>query len=86
MFSDVASTLGPEAAVFSESNGEAYIGDLHGNMALYGWEKCGFVSIECVIIAILVIVRCVGVDELRMQHRCPVFRLCSAATQSTPAF
>eukprot|EP01051_Picozoa_sp_SAG22_P011910 SAG22_NODE_1187_length_5217_cov_5.282532_3_plen_277_part_00 len=43
LFSDVAATLGPDAAVFSESNAEAYIGDLHGNMALYGWERCGFV-------------------------------------------
>ena len=32
-----------DTAVFSESNAEAYIGDLHGNMALYGWERCGFV-------------------------------------------
>ena len=29
--------------MFSESNAEAYIGDLHGNMALYGWQRCGFV-------------------------------------------
>ena len=29
--------------MFSESNAEAYIGDLHGNMALYGWERCGSV-------------------------------------------
>ena len=43
IFSDVAAALGPDAAVFSESNAEAYIGDLHGNMALYGFEKCGFV-------------------------------------------
>jgi hypothetical protein len=43
VFSDVATALGPNTAVFSESNAEAYIGDLHGNMALYGWEKCGFV-------------------------------------------
>ena len=42
-FSDVAQALGPNTAVFSESNAEAYIGDLHGNMALYGWERCGFV-------------------------------------------
>lgn len=33
IFSDVATALGPNAAVFSESNAEAYIGDLHGNMA-----------------------------------------------------
>ena len=38
-----AEALGPDTAVFSESNAEAYIGDLHGNMALYGWQKCGFV-------------------------------------------
>ena len=43
LFSDVAQALGPNTAVFSESNAEAYIGDLHGNMALYGWERCGFV-------------------------------------------
>ena len=43
LFSDVAQALGPDTAVFSESNAEAYIGDLHGNMALYGWERCGFV-------------------------------------------
>ena len=43
LFSDVAEALGPDTAVFSESNAEAYIGDLHGNMALYGWERCGFV-------------------------------------------
>ena len=33
VFSDVATALGPNAAVFSESNAEAYIGDLHGSMA-----------------------------------------------------
>ena len=38
-----AEALGPDTAVFSESNAEAYIGDLHGNMALYGWQTCGFV-------------------------------------------
>ena len=43
LFSDVAAALGADSAVFSESNAEAYIGDLHGNMALYGWERCGFV-------------------------------------------
>lgn len=43
LFSDVAEVLGPDTAVFSESNAEAYIGDLHGNMALYGWQRCGFV-------------------------------------------
>jgi hypothetical protein len=43
LFSDVAKALGPDTAVFSESNAEAYIGDLHGNMALYGWQRCGFV-------------------------------------------
>jgi hypothetical protein len=29
--------------VISESNGEAYIGSLHANLALYGWFNCGFV-------------------------------------------
>ena len=33
VFSDVATALGPNTAVFSEANAEAYIGDLHGNMA-----------------------------------------------------
>ena len=39
LFSDVAKVLGPDAAVFSESNAEAYLADLHGNMALYGWQR-----------------------------------------------
>ena len=43
LFSGVAEVLGPDAAVFSESNAEAYLADLHGNMALYGWQRCGFV-------------------------------------------
>lgn len=64
LFSDVASALGPEAAVFSESNGEAYIGDLHGNMALYGWEKCGFVSIGCHSSNVGTFVRYIGVEPV----------------------
>eukprot|EP01052_Picozoa_sp_SAG31_P029775 SAG31_NODE_2990_length_4812_cov_6.899215_2_plen_779_part_00 len=43
LFNAVSRVLGPDAPIFSESNSEAYIADLHGNMALYGWERCGFV-------------------------------------------
>ena len=31
------------AAILSESNAEAYIGSVHGNLALYGWRRCGYV-------------------------------------------
>ena len=30
-------------ALFSEAQAEPYIGTLSGNMALYGWKRCGFV-------------------------------------------
>jgi hypothetical protein len=35
--------MGQDKIVISESNGEAYIGSLHANLALYGWFNCGFV-------------------------------------------
>jgi hypothetical protein len=41
---DAASTaVGPGRAIFSESNGEAYMGSLDGYMAVYGLRACGFV-------------------------------------------
>lgn len=30
-------------ALFSEAQAEPYIGQISGNMALYGWKRCGFV-------------------------------------------
>ena len=35
--------MGHDKVVISESNGEAYIGSLQANLALYGWANCGFV-------------------------------------------
>eukprot|EP01048_Picozoa_sp_COSAG05_P006782 COSAG05_NODE_457_length_9624_cov_14.129554_2_plen_852_part_00 len=41
---DAASAaVGKRRAVFSESNGEAYMGSLHGYMSVYGLRACGFV-------------------------------------------
>ena len=36
-------STGKGRAIFSESNGDAYLGSLHGYMAVYGLRACGFV-------------------------------------------
>jgi hypothetical protein len=38
-----AESVGKSRAIFSESNGDAYMGSLHGYMAVYGMRACGFV-------------------------------------------
>jgi len=35
--------VGPGNVVVSESNAEAYLGSLHGYLAVYGWKSCGVV-------------------------------------------
>ena len=36
-------STGKGRAIFSESNGDAYLGSLHGYMSVYGLRACGFV-------------------------------------------
>ena len=43
VFETQRAMMGKDKIVISESNGEAYIGSLHANLALYGWFTCGFV-------------------------------------------
>ena len=43
VFETQRAMMGQDKIVISESNGEAYIGSLHANLALYGWFNCGFV-------------------------------------------
>lgn len=35
--------IGPNRAVISESNAEAYLGSLHAYLAIYGWQNCHMV-------------------------------------------
>ena len=60
-----AEALGPDTAVFSESNAEAYIGTLHANLALYGFTSCGHVpAFQAVYADHTVMVGALGMDIL----------------------
>ena len=44
MYEKATSRMGAAThALFSEAQAEPYIGQISGNMALYGWKRCGFV-------------------------------------------